>query len=291
MLVNFEINQWQEYLPDSTQHNAINALEEGNILFLPKLDFPLLKNELQFLTSEYADPNSKNISLQCNTQRLWGVRHLSNDQHLQLKRMLTRYCQAAHDLIRNLFPHYSRQLITGRTSYRPQQAANRKSSYRKDDQRLHVDAFPSAPNQGKRILRVFTNINPHGEARVWRIGEPFPLVAEQFIQHIKKPLPGLSTALRMLRITKSYRTAYDHYMLRLHDMMKANMEYQKNAQQQEVHFPANSSWVVMTDEVSHAAMSGQYLMEQTFYLPVQAMGDENKSPLHVLQKLLGRKLI
>jgi hypothetical protein len=42
---------------------------------------------------------------------------------------------------------------------------------------MHVDNFPSTPTRGKRILRVFTNVNPSGRARVWRMGEPFEQMA------------------------------------------------------------------------------------------------------------------
>ncbi|CAI2400933.1 Protein of uncharacterised function (DUF2843) [Serratia proteamaculans] len=55
------------------------------------------------------------------------------------------------------------------------------SSWRKDDSRLHVDAFPSRPNLGEHILRIFTNINPHGEHHQWRIGESFPQLARRFM--------------------------------------------------------------------------------------------------------------
>jgi hypothetical protein len=73
--------------------------------------------------------------------------------------------------------------------------------------------------------------------------------------------------------------------------MKSDEAYQRNAHQQEIHFPTNTTWIVQTDHVSHAAMSGQYLLEQTFYLPVNAMLDEQKSPLRILEKLLNKKLI
>jgi hypothetical protein len=43
--------------------------------------------------------------------------------------------------------------------------------------------------------------------------------------------------------------------------------------------------MAFTDQVSHAAMSGQYQLEQTFYLPVAAMIDESRSPLRVLERL------
>jgi hypothetical protein len=72
--------------------------------------------------------------------------------------------------------------------------------------------------------------------------------------------------------------------------MKADLAYQKNAPQTEIQFPPGATWIVYTDCVSHAAMSGQHLFEQTFYLPVNAMQNPDKSPLHVLQKLAGKNL-
>lgn len=49
----------------------------------------------------------------------------------------------------------------------------RRAVGRADDRRLHVDAFPTRPNYGERILRVFANVNPAGVPRAWRVGEPF----------------------------------------------------------------------------------------------------------------------
>ncbi len=79
-------------------------------------------------------------------------------------------------------------------------------------------------------------------------------------------------------------------MLHLHDKMKADLRYQVEVPQQEIHFPPGSSWITQTDQVSHAAMSGQYLLEQTFYLPVDAMKNPEHSPLRVLEKLTCRSL-
>jgi hypothetical protein len=138
---------------------------------------------------------------------------------------------------------------------------------------------------------VFCNVNPHGEDRIWRIGEPFAQVAERFVPSISKPIPGTAALLRLLKITKSYRTPYDHYMLQLHDRMKADKHYQQSAAQQEVRFPPGSTWIVQTDHVSHAAMQGQYLLEQTFSLPVHGMQQEQLSPLKVLEGMLGRVLV
>jgi len=291
MLRTFATYQWNDSFSAESHQEATHALESGQILYFPELDFSLLPEEKLFLDPQYADPKAKNIGYYSGHHRLWGVRNLTDQQHQQLKKMLERFSRSAFQLIQHLLPHYASHVTLGRTSYRPVQVSNRKTSYRKDDKRLHVDAFPSAPNQGNRILRVFCNINPHGEDRVWRIGEPFEKVAQQFIPHIGKPLPGFAVLLRLLRITKSYRTLYDHYMLRMHDNMKANTPYQQQADQQEIRFKPGSTWIVQTDHVSHAAMRGQFLLEQTFYLPVTAMFDATHSPLKVLEKLLGMPLV
>jgi hypothetical protein len=37
-------------------------------------------------------------------------------------------------------------------------------------------------------------------------------------------------------------------------------------------------------------MSGQFAFEQTFYLPVHVMKDPERSPLRVLERLVGRTL-
>jgi hypothetical protein len=291
MLQTFQARQWNESFSAPTTQQAINSLENGHILFFPELAFSLTPEENYFLSPDHADPQAKNISYHAKEQKLWGVHRLTDDERLKLTSMLDRFARYATQFIKTLLPHYSQHLTIARTSFRPVQISGRKTSPRKDDKRLHIDAFPSAPNQGQRILRIFTNINPNGEDRVWRVGEPFERVAHRFLPEVQKPFPGKSALLRFLRITKSYRTLYDHYMLQMHDKMKADDVYQQQVNQQEIRFPANSSWIVQTDHVSHAAMQGQYVLEQTFYLPVHAMQDETLAPVRMLEKMLRQGLI
>jgi len=153
-----------------------------------------------------------------------------------------------------------------------------------------VDAFPASPVQGRRILRVFTNVNPEGRARVWRLGGDFEDVARRFNAGLKIPFPGSGEFLQLLRITKSRRSDYDALMLQLHDRMKADADFQASPPQTRFEFPAGSTWIAFTDQVAHAAMSGQYQLEQTFYLPVTAMLNEAQSPLRILERLKDRRL-
>jgi len=204
--------------------------------------------------------------------------------------MIARFFDFALDLVVRLLPSYQNGLIRGRTSFRPLQVEGRVTSRRKDDTRIHVDSFPSAPTQGKRILRVFSNVNPSGQSRVWRIGEPFEQAAARFLPSIRRPLPFSGIALKLLHVTKSRRTEYDHIMLQLHDRMKSDSRYQAEVEQTEQEFPAGSTWLAFADQVAHAGMKGQYLLEQTFLLPPSQMRDEAKAPLQVLERLTGRKL-
>jgi 3-deoxy-D-manno-octulosonic acid hydroxylase-like protein len=122
------------------------------------------------------------------------------------------------------------------------------------------------------------------------MGEPFEQMAARFLPLIRQPLPCSSAVLRLLRITKSRRTEYDYIMHRLHDCMKADDRYQIQVEQIEFEFPAGSTWLAFTDQVSHAAMRGQYQLEQTFLVPLAQLRNEQGSPLRVLERLAGRKL-
>ena len=138
---------------------------------------------------------------------------------------------------------------------------------------------------------MFTNINPQGKPRVWRIGEPFVNVAEKMVPRASAPMPGLAPLLKMLGITKNHRSKYDHYMLQIHDAMKRDLHYQKSVPQTEAQFPPGSTWIVFTDQVSHAAMSGQHVLEQTFHLPVAGIKNQDTNPLMVLEKRLHKALV
>jgi hypothetical protein len=163
-------------------------------------------------------------------------------------------------------------------------------SWRKDDSRLHVDAFPSRPNRGERILRVFANVNP-AEDRVWRVGEPFEAMAKALLPRIANPVPGAATLLAALRVTKGRRSYYDHLMLNLHDCAKADLAYQRECAQETVRFAPGTTWICFSDQVMHAAVSGQFMLEQTIHLPVSALYDPAHSPLAILERLTGRALV
>lgn len=255
---------------------------------MPQLAFEFTEHEQRFLAETWADHKSKNISLRPNGGLKGAV---GSETDLQdLRGMIQRYASQATQLVSALFPHYVAKLTTANTSFRPLEVQNRVSSYRKDDTRLHTDAFPSNPTQGTRLLRVFNNVNPLGRPRVWRVGEPFKEMANKFLPKTKPMLPAQAWLMQKLGITKQLRTPYDQLMLQLHDLVKADTDYQQHAPQQNVNFMPGTTWIVYSDQVFHAAMSGQYMMEQTFYLPADALYQPQTSPIKVLEAMKGHRL-
>ena len=150
--------------------------------------------------------------------------------------MIVRYAEQSEAFALRLFPHYRGQLRRGNTSFRPIDVTGPPRSWRQDDTRLHIDAFPSNPMQGTRLLRVFCNVNPQGVPRRWRVGEPFEAHARRYLGTIGRPLPGSAWLLATLGITKRRRTEYDHVMLQLHDRAKADLDFQRSGPQVRVDF-------------------------------------------------------
>lgn len=273
----------------AVQPDWLPALEAGKVLYFPELGFELTTAERRFLTPEVRNPKSRNISLRADGS-LAGATGSAADQ-AELAALIGRFRSQACALIDAIAPSYKPALRLAPTSYRPSQVETRSQSWRADDRRLHVDAFPSRPNYGERILRVFTNLNPQGQPRVWRVGEPFEDMARRFLPRVKPYSAWQAKALHWLHVTKSFRSEYDHLMLQLHDGMKADLDYQQQAPQLSMPFPPGSTWVCYSDQTSHAVMSGQYMMEQTLHLPAARQSDPAASPLAILQRLTQRSLV
>ncbi|GGP26063.1 hypothetical protein GCM10010971_18820 [Silvimonas amylolytica] len=275
---------------DPPRESLLAAVEAGQVLFFPQSGFTVADAEKRLLDPAIADPERKNISLDQANGKLHGVLGGADNENA-VRGLISRYFQTADTLVRDLFPEYTGKLRTAPTSLRLHRVETRQTSWRKDDSRLHVDAFPSRPNYGERILRVFTNINPNSEPRVWRVGEPFGDMAKRMLPRVPRQWPGSAALMAALKITKSPRSAYDHIMLHLHDAMKADLEYQKDCPQETMPFPPGCIWVCFSDQTSHAVMSGQFMMEQTYFLPANGMADPARAPLATLEKITGRALV
>ena len=270
----------------------IAALEAGKVLYFPNFaehGFTPQKEELALFREDIRDPKTRNISLSASGE-LKGVVG-DDDTKALMAGMIGRFRAQAEGLLGNLVPRYGEHLRRGATSFRPSVVQNRVQSWRADDRRMHVDAFPSRPNYGERLLRVFTNVNQDGEPRVWRVGEPFEDVARRFLPKARPYSAWQAKVLNALHVTKSLRSEYDHLMLQLHDGMKSDLDYQKSAPQVTFGFPPGCAWVCFSDQTSHAVMAGQYMMEHTLQLSPMHQYDKDASPLAILTRMKGHALV
>ncbi len=270
-------------------HSLASALEDGAVLLFPDLAFPFSDFERRFVERPFADGKAKNVNIRGESAELRGAAGTPEEQEA-LRQLLLRYRGFAQGIVDRYLPDYIGRVSFAGTSYRPFDVDKRKLSWRRDDTRLHVDAFPSNPIGEKRILRVFRNINPSGQPRRWRVGEDFGSMAEKFLPKLPGYSPLSAKLLAALRITKARRSEYDHLMLHLHDALKQDEAYQATGPQADVNFLPGQTWVTFSDLVMHGAMGGQYMLEQTAYLPVAAQADPAKSPQRILAAKLGRPL-
>lgn len=283
------VEDWGGPVQPSVQVTALAALEAGRVLMLPRLAFRPQEDERGLLAPDALDQTRKNVSYDPATGEVHGT-GLAGGERGRMTAMLARFGAEAEALLRALLPSYGPSLERARTSFRPAEIAGRNYAPRKDDTRLHVDAFPTRPMRGRRILRLFANVAPDGAPRHWRVGEPFPDFAAKFLPRVGSGLPGQGWAMSLLGLTRGRRAPYDFLMLGLHDAGKMDAEYQARGPATAVSFPAGTVWLCFTDSVLHAAMSGHCALEQTFHLPVAAMARPEQAPLRVLERLAGRAL-
>src|SRR5207249_912684 len=115
------------------------------------------------------------------TDEIRGVdRQGSGDAaHQQLQGIMRNYSVEVARFVKQLLAAYAEKIALDFASFRPLEEQDRDLPLKKRNDLLHVDAFPTRPTRGGRILRVFTNINPV-EPRRWLTGEPFHAVALRF---------------------------------------------------------------------------------------------------------------
>ena len=292
-IVELDIATWSPFVDAAQSQWIAGELELGKVIYLPHVGFHPEAGEMRFLDTRWLSGTHKNISYEPErAASTGGVRGATGPlQDLgSLGAMIRRFRAGALTLVCALFPAYAEAMRVEPSSFRPGNVEERKLSRRKDDTLLHVDAFPSRPNRGERILRVFSNIHPDGLPRLWKIGDLFHETAREFAPGIKPPLPGSAALLQALHVTKSRRSPYDHLMLGLHDRMKANAAYQRRASHLTFGFPAGSTWICYSDQTAHAALAGQFMLEQTLFLPVKAQYFPERAPLRVLERLRGVSL-
>jgi hypothetical protein len=274
--------------------------ERGQILFFREMPFDLPAEDQQFLREqEWTELRMhKNVSYRPSEDMLRGVSGKA-ETVARLHTIMRNYSAQIIQFVGNFLSPYSGKWNLDFASFRPLEEENRNLPVHKRNDLLHVDAFPSRPTRGGRILRVFTNLNTT-QPRVWTTTKSFDALAQQYakaagLQQIAEDDSFLGRTVQSLGaklgIGTMSRTPYDMFMLRFHDYLKENAAFQANCPKIRMEFPPLATWVVFTDSVAHAALSGQYAVEQTFLIPPKALVAPEAAPFRILEGIAGRPLV
>jgi hypothetical protein len=273
-------------------------LERGNILFFPRTPVALSEDEREVMRSTSLTGGSlhKNIAYRPASDKVTGFDKANVHDPGKLREVLRAYSQRALGLLRTILPRYLEGCKVDFASFRPQEEEGRDLPTKKRNDLLHVDAFPTRPTKGDLILRVFTNINKT-KPRVWLTSDPFEPLARRYAMDAGLPefakQPGASLLKNVLRaagLPVADRSAYDRFMLGFHDYLKFNEQYQRDCAKYRFEFPPDSTWIVFTDIVPHAVLSGQHALEQTVIVKRQSLAAHQHAPIEILEAICGRPL-
>lgn len=274
------------------------ALERGNILYFPRTPFALSEEDRELLRSTGLSSSShhKNVAYRPGVDKVTGFDPAAVPDVAKLRGVMRAYSERALGFLWKLLPRYMEKAKIDFASFRPQEEEGRELPTKKRNDLLHVDAFPTRPARGNLILRFFTNINPTA-SRVWMTSDPMAVLAPRYAKDAGLPAaasqPNGSFASRLLGAfggIDAKRSPYDRFMLGFHDYLKFNSEYQQNCPKYRFEFPPDSTWMVFTDVVPHAVLSGRYALEQTVIVSRESLVARENAPIEILQGLCGKPL-
>ena len=269
-----------EYRPEENSDKGkwlCEQLEEGNVLYFPDRPFKLPQEDLDFLLHQRQSDVAfhKNIAYRPVEDRITGVEQGHGRENAQLLQIMRQYSHDVTSFVSTLLTPYA-------------------SSWR-------LDYATFRPTNGDRILRVFTNVNP-SKSRRWITTDTFDVLVKQFAGSAL-PLPvsldrslwrylchKAAKAARTLGLPIVPRSPYDDFMLRFHHFLKENQQFQESCPKTEWVFSPHSTWLVFTDMVPHAVLSGQYALEQTYIVSRHALVSPCRAPVNILEDLCGARI-
>ena len=285
---------------DARARACCESLERGDVVLLRSAGAPLHDADREFLLSARQAGSSyfKNISYRPEADRVKGVARGSADVE-RLRAVLRDCSRRMVALAGDVLRPYARRWALDFTSFRSIEEEGRPGTLKTRNDLLHVDAFPTRPTNGSLILRVFTNLNPSRE-RVWLTGPPFEAVAREHAGRAglgavaaraggarRRVRRALVRSARSVGLPLRDRSPYDEFMHGFHHYLKASREFQDGCAKERLEFPPGATWMVFTDVVPHAVLSGQFAVEQTFVVPPDALVAPARAPVRVLERLCG----
>lgn len=282
-----------------------DSLERGSIVYFPESPVPLPSAEdLSFIRKELPELlRLKNISYHPETGRIPGLDKVDTELVERVKRMLVTMSDSIAGFLTKNAPRLVDNWTVGTCSFRPVQEHGRDLDPHASNELVHIDAGAYGATNGDRILRFFVNVNPT-EDRVWATKGNFPDLFQSHGERAglgyanagegylsKSPLDNARTGLikmlaagvPVLKVLDS--SPFDREMRKFHNYMKDTPSFQQETQgHQEFRFPPFSAWMVFTDMVSHACLSGQHAFVHTSIVRLENCRLPELAPLNILRQ-------
>jgi hypothetical protein len=272
-------------------------LERGELITLSPCPFPLpTGQERNYLFDQRLQANKKNISYNPETGAVTGFAGKDGEQ--ELTAILKSFAHSAQSWLKKTLPGYARSWRLDRASFRPEEEATRKLRMTARNDLLHIDAFPSRPTLGYRILRLYVNLHPT-EPRVWATSDTFDKLLAQY--GAAAGLPNMFNEgwawrfgqglLSVFQPGSNERTIYDRFMLRFHHFLKNHDQFQERAPKRLWHFAPSTAWLAFTDSLSHADLRSRFALEHSFFIAPQSLVSPELAPAALLEKACGLPVI
>ncbi len=293
-------------LGDAGPNELFDALERGAIVYFPRSPVPLPSDDDLFFCREQLSKllKLKNISYHREADQ---VRGLDTDDPMVRQRVYDILVTLTNDIdtfLSKAAPGLTKDWTVGTCSFRPIQEQGRNLKPHASNELVHIDAGAYGATNGDRILRFFVNVNPN-EDRVWATKGAFPELYRRYgaqakigPEHLtenylrKGPLNHLRTGLvnglvavglRMAKVLDS--SPYDRVMRQFHNFMKDTPSFQEDSLgHEEMRFPPYSAWMVFTDMVSHASVSGQFCFVLTCIVRLDNCRKPEFAPYNILRE-------
>jgi hypothetical protein len=265
-------------------------LERGTLLRWPACPFSLPPEaDRGFLFHQRVGGVHKNISFDPHTGLAAGFRRRSTADTERLHQILAGFSRSASQWLADTLPQYATHWKLDRASFRPDEEAVRRLRWKARNDLLHIDAFPTRPTHGWRILRLFVNLNPT-DPRVWVTSDNFATLLERYGREVGLPTgSGWVHRWRLDLVSwlqaSGRRSHYDAFMLRLHDYLKGNDDFQERCPKRYWSFPPGSAWLLFTDGLSYADLRGQHALEHSFFIAPASLALPDQSPAALLDRM------
>ncbi len=293
----------RERLAAASATDVSDELERGRIVHFTECPIPLPSEaDLEFLRREMPRHlKRKNASYHPEADRVIGIRGEPEVME-RTKGLLKEHLGHVTEFLGRTIPSLARDWHVGTASFRPMQERGRNLSAHASNELVHVDAGAYGATHGDRIIRFFVNVNPR-EERVWiskgafpelyaRYGREAGIVPEKpssrhleegALDHLRTA--AVNTLARLVPVAKVLDSSpYDRAMRRFHNFMKDTPAFQESRKgHHEIAFKPFSAWMVFTDMVSHACISGQHAFIDTFIAPLGNCRLLDLAPINILK--------